>query len=141
MDSDSKSTMVLTWVVGNRTDAEHIFGLDMKVADSTMVESLPDSLRDKLVDIRTMKTFFQDDNTWDKFLCKVKTLKKRRWKCVTCAKNLQSKERSVQCDRCLSWCHFPCSKIKKNHPKLEFYCKLCQSEISEGILCFNNNSR
>ena len=133
MDTESKCIMMLTWVVGNRTNAEQICGLDMKVADSTMVDLLPDSLRDKLVDVKSMKDFFQDDVTWDKFLSNVKTLKKRKWKCVTCAKNLQSKGRSVQCDRCLSWSHFACSKIKKNHPNLEFYCKMCKVEISEGI--------
>ena len=62
--------MIMAWVVGNRTDAEQIFGLDMKVADSTMVELLPNSLRDKLVDVRAIKTFFQDNNIWDKFLCR-----------------------------------------------------------------------
>ena len=128
---ESRNILVLSWIVGERCYAENIMGEDINLTENML--KFPDSLRDQQAQTADLKRFFSLD-LWEKFQEKLKTLKKRKWTCSFCAKTIQNKSRSVQCDRCLSWTHFTCSKIKKNAAELIFYCVCCKSTLAEGLV-------
>ena len=114
MSTEFKNIMLMSWIVGDRCYAELIIGGDLHLTEDLMVQNFPDSLRDKHITTKEVERFC-DTFVWEKSQQQLKKSKKRRWTCSSCSKTIQKKIRSVQCDRCLSWSHFECSKIKKKH--------------------------
>ena len=54
-----------------------------------------------------------DEAAWMAVLKLIEKKKKCKWTCSLCKKSINQNEESVACERCLTWVHLTCTKLKK----------------------------
>ncbi|XP_042865156.1 uncharacterized protein LOC122248876 [Penaeus japonicus] len=94
----------------------------------TDIKCIPDLVRDEdNVDLQQVERYFTSE-AWNVVLGLVKKKENSQWICAPCAKTIKENERSVACERCLSWFHFPCALLSKRPPREYWFCRDCISK-------------
>lgn len=131
MDAYNRCKMLLSWFV-KREDAELIMSESLDVEVGMLpksIKALPDSVRDDLVHVDILKQYA--NKGFIEHLKKLIQKKKRTssWTCGTCKKSIGAPDRSIACDRCLTWSHFCCTDLKRK-PRGNWFCKNCIEEVT-----------
>ena len=132
MAESSQHLLILTWCMGGkRNHAEIVLVGDSFLTHNDITHKLPDSFREKHFDFSEIRKYFEESG-WNKFMEMMCKLKKKSYCCGMCKEILRRKDHSVQCDRCFSWSHYRCGKIKNE--KNPFFCLVCRNRVKEGNL-------
>ena len=97
----------------------------VKKQNMKTLHQIPESIREKdCVDIHRIEKYF-DGNAWCTVLSLLEQKKNCKWVCLSCDKVIPRKSDSVMCDRCLMWCHLPCTTYKKMPKSKHWFCSSC----------------
>ncbi|XP_069983312.1 uncharacterized protein [Penaeus vannamei] len=124
-----KHRVVLECFVSGPTAMKALQGTPISVKEvQTDVSHIPDLVRDEdNVDLQQVERYFSSE-AWGVVLNLVKKKENSLWICAPCTKTIKENERSVACERCLSWFHFPCALLSKRPPREYWFCRDCKSK-------------
>ena len=59
--------------------------------------------------------------------------KKCKWTCSLCEKSINQNEERVACERCITFVHLPCTKLKKLPKQSKWFCTRYKSKYQLSI--------
>ena len=86
--------------------------------------AIPDTVRDENVDIHRVEKYFNQTG-WYAALANFHKKEKIGWACLACHNHISKEESGVICERCLRWCHFSCTNLKRPPKPRNWFCKVC----------------
>ena len=98
---------------------------------TTNVIRLSDVIRDEeSIDIKRIERYC-DKAAWMAVLKLIEKKKKCKWTCSSCEKIINQNEESVACQRCLTWVHLTCTKLKKFPNQSKCFCIGCKRKYQD----------
>ena len=88
----------------------------------TNIIRLSNVIRDEAsIDIKMIERYC-NEAVWMAVLKLIGKKKKCKWTCSLCERNINQNEESVICERCLTWVHLTCTKLKMLPKRSKWFC-------------------
>ena len=122
--------MILSWLIG-KENAKEVMNDNMAIQDLTLITEIRDSMLDRQVDMSIIKNYCCK-GIYEKIRKLVSEQRRKgKWICGTCQGYIK-KERSIICECCLMWSHFPCTGLKEK-PDGDWFCAKCITDTTRGM--------
>ena len=72
-----------------------------------------------------------NEAVWMAVLKLIGKKKKCKWTCSLCERNINQNEESVICERCLTWVHLTCTKLKMLPKRSKWFCIGCKRKYQD----------
>lgn len=129
LQPNDKDRIILECLTNALSAAEALSGkrLLMKSDLNYNIQEIPDTIRDKdNIDIYRTVKYFQK-NAWLDVLACVHKKEQQEYCCTVCSKIISDEsQKSIACDRCLTWFHFSCTSITAAPKKRNWFCNSCK---------------